>query len=267
MTPLTHFSSGFTAPLRGLRHIWARPDTWVFVVLPVTLTALAILASAWGVWSYSAALLEWVVPWPTGRGSLWLIWLRGLWRLLAILFAVGLFAVLFVSVQVLGTVLSGPFHDRLSSRIEDELGTTPADHGTDWSTVMGDIGMGIGHSILAFGLYAMVMAALFVLNLIPFLGEILYLILGTICTSVLLARELFDYPLSRRRTGFVDKLRYLWARKWTGLGIGFAATLLLAVPMLNLVMMSIAVAGATLLFADEEREQGPERLPSPPLPR
>lgn len=256
MTPLTRFSLGFTAPIRGLRLLSRRPDLWPYVLLPVVITLLAIAGAAWGVWAWSATLLGWVVPWPTGGGGLWLVWMRGLWRLLAILFAVGLFAVLFVSAQLLGTVLSGPFHDRLSANIEDELGSAPADQATDWGTVVGDIAIGIAHSVLAFVLYAMVMTALFVINIVPVLGELLYVILGTLGTSLLLARELFDYPLSRRRMGFVDKLRFVAERRWLALGIGLATTLMLAVPLLNLLMMSVAVAGATILYAEEQEGAG-----------
>ncbi len=219
-----------------------RPALWPWAAIPILLTVFMLAGALWGVYWYSAEVLAVMLPRPMGDGALAPL-ARIIWRLIAILFGFVSFIVLFVTLEVLGTAIAGPFHDRLSMLVESELrGSAPEP--SDWSVVWDSI----SHSFLALGLYLLVMVPLFVINIIPMLGEILYLFLGTIATSLVLARQMFDYPLSRHRVSFRGKLEFIRDNAAASLGLGLATAVLLAVPVVNLLSLAIAVMGGTILF-------------------
>ena len=57
-------------------------------------------------------------------------------------------------------------------------------------------------------------------------------------------------PASRRGYGVRQRLTLLMVRPLTTLGFGVAVSILLFVPILNLFLMPLAVAGGTRLFLD-----------------
>jgi len=63
-------------------------------------------------------------------------------------------------------------------------------------------------------------------------------------------QELMDVPLSRRRMSLRDKLGVLRDHRASVAGLGGVTALALLIPLANLVVMPIAVLGASLLYCD-----------------
>ena len=195
--------------------------------------------------------------------------LFGLWWGLVGYVMLVLFAAGAVVAWAASTLLATPFYDVLAERVEAEV----TDHTPPRLTVaiaLGDAGRSIAHTLLAGLLFAGASSLLALLALVPVLDVLVpFAELGL--TALFVARELLDFPLSRRRLPFGDKLAFFWAHLGPFAGLGAVATALLWVPVLNLIVMPAAVVGATLLVVRlEVRVQPPQTRLTPasrPHPR
>ncbi len=85
------------------------------------------------------------------------------------------------------------------------------------------------------------------LSVIPFINTfapLLWLVFG----AWTLAVQFADYPAENRGLPFADTLERLRRQRWTALGFGACATVALAIPVLNFLLVPVAVAGGTLLW-------------------
>ncbi len=64
-----------------------------------------------------------------------------------------------------------------------------------------------------------------------------------------------DYPADNHKLGWNEMLAWLRSKRWACMGFGGVTYLALLIPLVNLVMMPAAVAGATLFWVREEGEK------------
>lgn len=99
---------------------------------------------------------------------------------------------------------------------------------------------------------------LLVLSFIPGLNLIaapLWLLFGIWMMAV----QYIDYPADNHKLGFTEMLAWLRSKRLSSLGFGGITYLALLVPLLNVLFMPAAVAGATLFWV---REEGLKALPA-----
>jgi len=104
--------------------------------------------------------------------------------------------------------------------------------------------------IIKISFYLFIQLLLFCLNIVPVFGSIAYFFLGGIFTIYFIGFEYIDYSLSRRFLPFKEKYNLLLIYKWRVFGYGSVLSLLLMIPIINIVVMSLAVVGGTLIFLD-----------------
>ena len=73
----------------------------------------------------------------------------------------------------------------------------------------------------------------------------------------MMAIQYIDYPADNHKLGWNEMLAWLRQKRWQSLSFGGVVYLVLLVPVVNLLMMPAAVAGATLFWV---RERGEEAL-------
>ena len=69
------------------------------------------------------------------------------------------------------------------------------------------------------------------------------------CTGGIIIRS--NYPADNNKLGWNEMLAWLRAKRWASLSFGGIVYLGLLVPLLNLLVMPAAVAGATLFWVRE----------------
>jgi CysZ protein len=92
-------------------------------------------------------------------------------------------------------------------------------------------------------------AALLLISLIPlinFAAPFLWVIFG----SWMLSLEYLDYPMGNHELDFKQEKQILAARKGLALGYGSSVMVLTSIPLLNFIVMPVAVAGATVLWVE-----------------
>lgn len=249
-TPGARFMRGFRAPFGALRTLRDHSELWVWVGVPILLTAVMMGGATWTAFAVAPRVTD--TLWPVGserltaghllaRDTLWAFFLVATW------------VVMTVVAWFTGLILASPFYDRLSEGVERLHDATPARPTTSTAQIVGDIAVGIAHSLGNFALYMALGCPLACVQAIPFIGELLGVIGGTLMSSWLVAIEVLDFSLARRRYGWWQKLRWLWTHRATMLGLGFASWILLLIPLGGFIATPVAVIAATELFIAMQR--------------
>jgi CysZ protein len=245
-TFVAQFSHGFRLPFRGAALLFRERSLLVWAVVPVLLNlALLVLAVVLAV-TGGPALLGLVWPHPNGAG------MRTLWVMAAVLTVVALVLVGSAVLYALSGILATPFNDTLSERVERHFieGSPPK---VPFAVLLHDVLVSAAHSAASLAIYLVVMGVLLLLALIPVAGSAVFTVLGSASTAVFLARDLLDGPLTRRRYGYLEKLRVLNENRALTFGLGSASALLTWLPLAGVLLMPFAVAGGAILASELDR--------------
>jgi CysZ protein len=227
--------------LRGIGMFLRTPGVRLLGILPVVLAGLVVAALLGLVVVYldelAGALTPFADRWDESTRTLVRVG-AGLALLL------GSLAVLVVSFTVIAQIIGQPFYERISDRIEHQLGAPPAGAGAPWWRTFPRASL---ESALLLVLTLATTAPLFVLGLFPVLGQTVVPVLQAAVAGFFLAVELLAIPLERRGLHLAGRLRFVWRHRAQTLGFGITAFLLFLVPLMNLLAMPGAVVGATLL--------------------
>jgi CysZ protein len=227
--------------LRGIGIFLGTPGVRLLGILPVFLAALVVVALLGLLVAYldelAGALTPFADRWDESTRTLVRVG-AGLALLL------GSLGVLVVSFTVIAQIIGQPFYERISDRIEDQLGSPPAGAGAPWWQTFPRASL---ESALLLGLTLATTAPLFVLGLFPVLGQTVVPALQAVVAGFFLAVELLAIPLERRGLHLAGRLRFVWRHRVQTLGFGITAFLLFLVPLMNVLAMPGAVVGATLL--------------------
>jgi CysZ protein len=243
--------AGAADVLRGIGLFLSTPGIRLLGVLPVLLAALVVLALLGLLLAYLDELADLLTPfadrWDENSRTLLRVG-AGLALLLASL------AVLVVSFTVIAQIVGQPFYERISDRIERQLGEPPAGTDAPWWRSFPRASL---ESALLLALTLACTAPLFVLGLVPVLGQTAVPVVQALVAGFFLAVELLAIPLERRGLHLAGRLRFVWRHRAQTLGFGVAAFLLFLVPLMNVLAMPGAVVGATLLVRRLSGDRGP----------
>jgi CysZ protein len=233
--------AGATDVLRGIGLFLRTPGVRLLGILPVVLAGLLVLALLGLLVVYldelAAALTPFADRWDESSRTLVRVG-AGLALLL------GGTVVLVMSFTVIAQIIGQPFYERISDRVEHQLGAFPAGADARWWRSFPRASL---ESLLLLALTLACTAPLFVLGLFPVVGQTVVPVLQALVAGFFLAVELLAIPLERRGLHLAGRLRFVWRHRAQTLGFGVTAFLLFLVPLMNLLAMPGAVVGATLL--------------------
>lgn len=243
------FARGLTYPVRGLAILRRHGGLARFWLPPIVLTLAAFIASLILSVRYHDDLLNRI--WGTPQGDDWMS--RLLEALHYVLQSVALltsFALSLVVCIALASVFAAPFNDALSAAVE-ERETSTASPPFSFAGLVRDLSRTVRIELLKLLVYVGVLGPLLVVSwFVPGIGAFVYSVFAALFTVLYFALDYLDWPASRRGYGVRQRLTLLMVRPLTTLGFGVAVSILLFVPILNLFLMPLAVAGGTRLFLD-----------------
>ncbi|EMX0223783.1 sulfate transporter CysZ [Vibrio fluvialis] len=218
-----------------------------FVLMPLLTNILLVGGALYYLFSH---LDSWINDWM-GQIPDWLSWLSYiLWPLLVITI-LATFSYFF---STLANFIAAPFNGLLAEKVEEKLtGKKVNDDGVlavvkdvprimarEWRKLVYVLPKGIG---------------LFILLLIPALGQTLGPILWFIFTAWMLAIQYCDYPFDNHKVTFNDMRNSLKQKQGKAYTFGMLVSVLTTIPVVNLFVMPVAVCGATAMWVNEFRGQ------------
>ena len=239
------FLFGFTYPFRSLRFFFSHSVLIKYSIAPMLIN-LVIYGSIF-IFTYSwlmGSLERWLGIENTEAG----FWLKFVHTLLFIIgFLLALF-ICYLLFTILGNIITAPFNEEISQRVEEIVtnGRVVSKMGF-WE----DAYISIKGEVQKLLFYLVILLLIFSLNLIPIAGSVLSTIIGIIFSCFYNALDFLDFPMTRKKMRFRDKLKVTRQGKLVTYGFGLTAFLLMFLPVVNVFMKPILVAAGTSLFYEK----------------
>jgi CysZ protein len=235
------FAVGVGCLLRGIAMYAKRPRLMLLGLVPAVISAVVLAGAlvALVVYAHDLAVLA------TPFADRWSSGLRQTTVVLAELAIVGVGVLLSVLFYTALTLLIGePFYEAISKGVDDELGGLAREVDVAYWRALP---RGIVDTVRLIVFSGVCGAGLFVLGLIPVVGETVVPVLAAAVGGWALVLELTSVPFERRGLRFRHRKQMLRQARPLGLGFGVATFVCFLVPLGAVLLMPAAVAGATLL--------------------
>lgn len=242
MTTFQKKRTGLGYFLYGLK-IARQPGIRKFVLMPLLANILLVGGALYYLFSHLSVWIDQLL----GQVPSYLSWLSYLlWPILAITI-LATFSYFF---STLANFIAAPFNGLLAEKVEEKLtGNRISDDG--FMLVIKDVPRVLAREWKKL-LYVIPKAiGLFILLLIPALGQTLGPILWFVFSSWMLAVQYCDYPYDNHKITFNQMKVDLKRRKGKVYGFGFLVAFFTSIPILNLFIVPVAICGATAMWVAE----------------
>ena len=234
-------------PIDGIGYLFRggkiilEPSLRKFVIAPILVNLLLFITLIGSLISFIGNQIERLQNYLPS----WLSWLE--WLLWPLLFLALLFLVSYTFVT-LANIIAAPFNGLLAERVEQLLTGQPLPD-TPWAQLLREFLPTMFNEIRKLGYFVRYAIPIGLLMLFPIttaIGTPLWLAF----TSWMLALEYLDYPMSNNKLPFKQVRQKAGQLRPTSFGFGLIVMILSTVPLLNLVVMPAAVAGATAAWVE-----------------
>ncbi|OEE33686.1 sulfate transporter CysZ [Vibrio anguillarum] len=234
--------SGFGYFFFGLE-LALTPGIRRFVILPLLINIILVGSALFYLFNHLNTWIEQLI----GQIPDFLSWLSYvLWPLLAITI-LATFSYFF---STLANFVAAPFNGLLAEKVEERLIGAPINSDGIWSMVK-DIPRILAREWRKL-IYTLPKAiGLFLLLLIPALGQTLGPLLWFIFTAWMLAIQYCDYPFDNHKVSFNQMRHNLKQKQTKAYSFGVLVSIFTTIPIVNLIVMPVAVCGATAMWVGE----------------
>lgn len=255
-TPIKTLIGGPEALTRGAS-LLMQPGLRIFILAPLLINFILFLIVTTILIQQFSESLSWLMDWLPG----WLEFLAGiLWSLFA-------FVILLVygyCFSLITNIIAAPFNGLLAEKIQQRLtGAAP-----EYEALGQMILRTLGRELLKLGYFIsrslLIGLGLLLAIWVPGLNLVMIAI-GVIWGAWCMAIQYVDYPADNNRISFKALRSQLRQQPYNSLGFGGLVMLGNMVPFLNIFVMPVAVAGATVLWVEQHRN--PEALNSQRIER
>lgn len=178
-------------------------------------------------------------------------WLGFLNYLLWPLFVVLVVLMVFFTFTMVANVIAAPFNGFLSEKVEIVVRGQDDFPAFSWGELVAMVPRTLSREMRKLAYYLPRALVLLVVSFIPGVNVIaapLWLVFGV----WMMAIQYIDYPADNHKMSWQDMLAWLRKKRWASLSFGGIVYLVLLIPIINLLMMPAAVAGATVFWVREQ---------------
>ncbi|MFF7649333.1 EI24 domain-containing protein [Streptomyces sp. NPDC007983] len=239
--------------VKGQRWVAQHGRWWGIGMLPALITLVGYAAALVVLFYWTDDVIAWATPFADDWSSPWLGVFRGA---LALLFAAACLFLAVITFTAVTLLVGQPFYESLSKEVDRSEGGEAPDSGlSTWQ----ELWTGLREAIALLIRVTLWSVLFFALGFIPVVGQTVIPALALCVTGFFLAEELTSVALLRRGVLLAERRRMLRGRRLLTVGFGLPLALLFLVPLVSVILMPGAVAGATLLVRDLT---GEDRIPT-----
>ncbi|TMM42611.1 sulfate transporter CysZ [Colwellia ponticola] len=227
----SYFMKGFSLIRRkGIRR---------FVFIPLTINVLLFSFAFYYIYlelsNYMTSIMSWL---PS-----WLDWLNVVLWPLAVLTILVIFSFLFSTVA---NWLAAPFNGLLSEKMEAILSGQKAPSG-DMLDIIKDIPRTLSREWQKLSYYLPRAIGFFILLwILPVIGQVIWFLF----VAWMMAIQYKDFPFDNHKIPFAQMKAILKQNQSVSYSFGITVALFSMIPIVNLVVMPVAICGATALWVD-----------------
>ncbi|MEL0629596.1 sulfate transporter CysZ [Psychromonas aquatilis] len=238
--------SGINYLIKGaklLRH----PKLRTFVLVPLIINIL-IFASAF--WFLFSSITDWIESYMQMLPEL-LSWLS------YILWPIIVFSILFVFSFLFSTVanlIAAPFNGLLAEKTEILL-TKQTVNDDGWQDLFKDLPRILKRECQKWLYFLPRILGCLILFWVPVIGQTIAPIVWFIFAGWMMAIQYADYPFDNHKVSFAMMRKTLGKKMTKNITFGMIVSFCTTIPVLNFIIMPIAVCGATAAWVDLYKEQ------------
>ncbi|MCK4711214.1 MAG: sulfate transporter CysZ [Gammaproteobacteria bacterium] len=211
-----------------------------YVLMPLSLNILLFGGLIWYGYGQFSPIVEWLMSFvPSWLGFLESI----LWLFITTLTAVITF---FVFTPV-ANIIAAPFNAIMAEKVEEKLTGKDINSNVSLMTIVVDSIMSQIGKLIYILMWSLVLLLISIIPVINIISPLLWIIFG----SWLLSLEYLDYPMGNHDLTFKQQKETLKKRRGLSLGFGGSVMVLTSIPIINFIVMPVAVAGATAMWVDQ----------------
>jgi len=241
-----------SSPAKGAQYliegakILAQPSIRAFVVIPLLLNIFIFSVLFYFSFHFVEGWINYLVSHlPEGLEFIsWIFW---------IVFAVLFLLVSGYSFNLVAAFLAAPFNGLLAEKVEQHISGESPDTDTGLKEIIALVPYTLKREVRKLAYYLPRVMGLFIITAIPVLqiaSPVAWFAFG----AWMLAIQYIDYPMDNHKIEF-DTLRHkIKSKPMVTLGFGAATIFAFTIPIVNFLAMPAAVAGATLLWTREFKE-------------
>jgi CysZ protein len=221
-----------------------------FVFIPLLVNLLLFSTAIYYLYGEIGASILWLIDLiPDWQ---WLGWLKD--GLSYIIWPIAVFVVLLVFALLFGTLanwIAAPFNGLLSEKVEKHLtGQELGDSGL--GDIIKDIPRTFGREMSKLLYYLpRALGFLILFFILPLAGQILWFLFS----AWMMAVQYCDYPFDNHKVSFKEMRRVLLQRRSSSFSFGIVVSLFSMIPIVNFLVMPVAVCGATAMWVDELKQE------------
>ncbi|MFT5676263.1 MAG: CysZ protein [Paraglaciecola sp.] len=221
-----------------------------FVFIPLVINLLLFSSALYYLYGEIGSSIVWLMDlipdWE------WLSWLKD--GLSYIIYPIALMIILLFFALIFGTLanwIAAPFNGLLAEKVEKHLsGQDLGDSG--FADIIKDIPRTLGRELSKL-LYYLPRALGFLLLffILPLAGQVLWFLFS----AWMMAIQYCDYPFDNHKISFRDMRRTLNLRRSNCFSFGIMVSVFSMIPIVNFLVMPVAVCGATAMWVDDLRDR------------
>lgn len=238
------FFFGFAYPFRSIKFFFSHPVLIRYSITPMIINLIIYGSVFFFTYRWLIGSLESWLGINTGGAGFWLQFLHII--LLIISFLLLLF-ICYLVFTILGNLITAPFNEEISQRVEEIVAKESLHKMGFWE----DAYISIKGEAEKLVFYLFFLFLIFLLNFIPVIGNIFSAVIGTIFSFYYNALDFLDYPMTRKKMRFKQKLKVTRSGKLLTYGFGCAAFLMMFLPVVNVFMKPILVVAGTSLYYEK----------------
>lgn len=233
-------------------HIIRQPGLRRFVAIPLSINILIFAGLIMVGYHYYAMAIDYFTPdWLADWEDNWLIgWLIAIvTSFLWLIFGAAVLIVVTYTFALIANLIAAPFNSLLAEKVEHHLKGTLEQSNESFSHIIKSIPKTMVselHKLLYLVLWMIPLVILSFIPVLNFVSPVLWFAFG----AWMLSLEYLDYPMGNHNYRFGQIKSFMQSRRTLAMGFGGGVTLMTAIPIVNLVAMPIAVAGATAMWVD-----------------
>lgn len=238
--------SGLGYLLKGIQ-LLRHPQLRVFVLIPLLINVL-IFASAF--WFLFSSITTWIESYMQDLPT-FLSWLS------YILWPIIIFTILFSFSFIFSTIanlIAAPFNGLLAEKTEILL-TNSTINDDGWKDIFKDLPRILKRECQKWLYFLPRMLGCLILFFVPVIGQTLAPIVWFIFAGWMMAIQYADYPFDNHKISFTSMRTILAARFGKNITFGMVISICTTIPILNFIIMPIAVCGATAAWVDIYKQQ------------
>jgi len=224
---------------RGVRLI-RHPDVRLYVIMPLLINVTFFGALIWFGYTQFSPLVELLMSYIPGFLDFlrWIVWL-----FITMLTAI----IVFFTFTPIANIVAAPFNALLSEKIETLLTGKAVSSDISFLTMVKNSLMSQLGKLFYIALWSLALLLVSLIPVVNFAAPFLWVLFG----SWLLSLEYLDYPMGNHDLSFSRQKQLLSGRRGLALGFGGSVMVLTSIPLINFIVMPVAVAGATALYIEQ----------------